>query len=412
MYKLFDTPAFPAGGTWPVGVATSETIISVARGGKRALLLLGSAVAGAVGQFFKIPMDIIGVCWIGNVFALVMFGVGLLIKGYSANLFGFDIGTLYIPHGMMIGAGLVSLIQIAILLARKDSGKELKHATYTKPLTKPLKDSKDTVNALKLSSVLFVAGALVIALLGGMYAKMSVPMLIFWVLYAGLSSVIAEFLIGIAAMHAGWFPGFATSLIFLVIGILLKFPPFALALLAAYKSCTGPAFADMGYDLKTGWILRGKNENPAFETEGRKQQYIAEILGVVIAIIVVTITYNNYFERNLIPPVAKVFAAAIEAGSQSGILKNLLLWALAGAAVQALGGSQRQMGVLLATGLLIGSKYGGIGALAAIAIRVLLEKKYGEKATNTMYIAAAGFIVGSSLFSFTNGTVRTYVKNR
>lgn len=119
MYKLFDTPAFPASGTWPAGVATAETIISAARGGKRALLLVVASIAGAVGQFFKIPMDIVGVCQIGNVFALTMFGIGLIIKGYSTTLFGLDIGTLYVPHGIMIGAGIVSIFQLGMFLQKK-----------------------------------------------------------------------------------------------------------------------------------------------------------------------------------------------------------------------------------------------------------------------------------------------------
>ncbi len=402
MYKLFDTPAFPASGTWPAGVATSETIVSVAQGGKRAMLLIAASLAGAVGQHLKIPMDIVGVCWIGNVWALIMFAAGLIIKGNSMAIFGLDIGTLYIPHGMMIGAGVISVLQLIVLLRKKEDNSSI---TY-----KPLKSSKDTVQALSLSAVLFVAVAVVIALLSGLYTQMSVPRLIFWILYAGLTSVIAELLIGTAAMHAGWFPGFATSLIFLVIGILLKFPPVALALLAGYKSCTGPAFADMGYDLKTGWILRGKNADPTFEKEGRKQQYIAELLGVVVAIVVVALTYNSYFDRGLIPPVSKVFAATIHAGSQPGILKNLMIWAVVGAVFQLIGGSDKQLGVLLSTGLLIGSKYGGFAALIAIVIRVVLEKKYKDRAVNSMYIAAAGFIVGSSLYSFINGTVRTFLK--
>lgn len=119
MYKLFDTPAFPASGTWPVGVATAETIISAARGGKRALLLVAASFVGAVGQFLKIPMDIVSVCWIGNVFALTMFGVGLIIKGYSTALFGLDIGTLYVPHGIIIGTGTVSFFQLSMFLRKK-----------------------------------------------------------------------------------------------------------------------------------------------------------------------------------------------------------------------------------------------------------------------------------------------------
>ena len=57
-------------------------------------------------------MDIFGVCWIGNIWALTMFAVGLLIRGYSKILFNQDLMVIYLPHGLMIGAGLVALYQI------------------------------------------------------------------------------------------------------------------------------------------------------------------------------------------------------------------------------------------------------------------------------------------------------------
>ena len=73
-------------------------------------------------------------------------------------------------------------------------------------------------------------------------------------------------------MHSGWFPAFAVALITLVIGMLIGFPPVALALLVGFSAATGPAFADMGYDLKAGYMLRGYGSDPAFEREGRRQQ--------------------------------------------------------------------------------------------------------------------------------------------
>ncbi|GHV62100.1 membrane protein [Spirochaetia bacterium] len=410
MYWLFDTPAFPASGTWPAGIATAETIISVARRGKRSLLLVVTSVAGAVGQYFRIPMDIFGVCWIGNIWALLMFGIGLLIAGYSTKIFGFKIGDLYVPHGIMIGAGIVALIQLGILLIKKSKKEDAGEQTADKEVYVPTKSSKETGVALQRGAVLFLAGAIIMAIVAGVYSSMSIPMFILWILFTGLTSVIAELLIGTAAMHAGWFPAMATSLIFLVLGMLLRFPPVALALLVGYKVCTGPAFADMGYDLKTGWILRRRGSNKVFELEGRRQQFHAEFLGVVIGIIVAILSYQRYFNEGLIPPAAKVFAATIQAGTSPEILKNLLIFAVVGGIIQAIGGTKRQIGVLFATGLLIGSPFGGIAALTAIVARVILKKVFGEKIENTLAISAAGFIVGSSVFSFMNGTIRTIKK--
>ena len=85
LYRLFDSELFPAAGLWPSGVATAECIIAGDQGGKRARLLgLGGAI-GALGYPLGIPMDIVGVCWIGNIWALFMFGWGLLVRGYSGD---------------------------------------------------------------------------------------------------------------------------------------------------------------------------------------------------------------------------------------------------------------------------------------------------------------------------------------
>ena len=49
-----------------------------------------------------------------------------------------------------------------------------------------------------------------------------------------------EVIVGLAAMHSGWFPAFAVALITLVIGMLIGFPPVALALLVGFSAATGP----------------------------------------------------------------------------------------------------------------------------------------------------------------------------
>lgn len=207
-------------------------------------------------------------------------------------------------------------------------------------------------------------------------------------------------------MHAGWFPAFATALIFLVLGMLIGFPPLALAFLVGYTASTGPAFADMGYDLKTGWILRGNGDHPEFEMAGRLEQFKAELLGFAAAIIFLSIFYRAYFESNLFPPVDRVFVATIKAGTSPEVLKWLLIWAIPGAIIQFIGGPDRQIGILFATGLLIMNPKAGWTALVALAIRLLILRIYGKKVQNTMYILAGGFIAGSALVSFGTGTVK------
>ena len=110
--------------------------------------------------------------------------------------------------------------------------------------------------------------------------------------------------------------------------------------------------------------------------------------------------YRGYFTADLLPPVDRVFAATIAAGTSPELAHALLLWAVPGALVQALGGSSRQMGILLATGLLIVNPIAGWTAAASLMVRGLLMRRWGKDAESPMYIAAGGFIAGSALAGF------------
>jgi len=404
IYKVFDTPAFPAEGIWPPGVATAETIIAGDVGGKRALNLVYGGIAGGIGTYFGIPMDIFGVCWIGNIWALTMFAVGLLIRGYSGILFGQDLMKIYLPHGLMIGAGLVALYQIIKIMTQKKNTEEEKEKL---PYSRGPRDLKTGFGA---GFGFYLLGAIIVAFLGGLYTKMPTGQLIGFLFFTGLGTIGAATIVGLAAMHAGWFPGFATALIFLVLGIVLGFPSLALCFMVGYIASIGGAYADMGYDLKAGWILRGKGANPAFEMEGRRQQYWAELLGLIVAAAFVLIFYKGYFTNNLFPPVSRVFVATINAGTTSGIAKWLLIWAIPGAIIQFIGGPKRQLGILLATGLLIFNPIAGWTAVVALITRAILLKKYGKGIENPMYVLAGGFIAGSAIVSFGTGTVKALVR--
>jgi len=164
----------------------------------------------------------------------------------------------------------------------------------------------------------------------------------------------------------------------------------------------------MGYDLKTGWILRGQGKHREFELDGRRQQLYAEITGLSIGIAMAVLMYAHYFMQDLIPPIARVFAATIEAGSNPEIIRALFTWSLAGALIQFIGCPHRQMGVLFGTGLLMFNTTGGFAVYAALAIRWILHKIYRGREAYVLYIAAAGFIAGASLFSFFKGTLGAF----
>jgi uncharacterized oligopeptide transporter (OPT) family protein len=401
LYKVFDTRVFPSTGIWPPGVATAETIIAGDVGGKRALTLVAGGVVGGLGTYIGYPMDIFGVCWIGNFWALLMFGIGLLVRGYAKPLINVDINAIYVPHGVMIGAGLVALIQIILIMAGKSKSHSAALETHRATRTE-----QDLKKGFGWGFVAYIVGAIIIAVIGGIVSEMTLFQIILFILFAAIAAEVSEIIVGLSAMHAGWFPAFATALIFLVLGMLIGFPPLALAFLVGYTASTGPAFADMGYDLKTGWILRGRGDHPELEMAGRLEQFKAELLGFAAAIVFLFIFYRAYFESNLFPPVDRVFVATIKAGTSPEVLKWLLIWAVPGPIVQFIGGPDRQIGILFATGLLIMNPKAGWTALVALAIRLLILKIYGKKAQNTMYVLAGGFIAGSALVSFGTGTVK------
>ncbi|WP_202436372.1 OPT/YSL family transporter [Vibrio eleionomae] len=410
LYFSFDSKLFSARGAWPPGFATAEALKAAATKGKNTVLLIVGMVGGAVGKSFGIPMDMLGITWISNAFALGALGVGLLLRGYSTQLFGFDISTQYIPHGIMIGAGLVALIQIIMLIRRDEHAQD--SADHSQAKEESVKQQRPTRSALQMK-VAMVSGftmyliiTLILALSTGVYADMGIGMLIGWLVFAAVAAMASELIVGIAAMHSGWFPSFATGLIFLVVGMLLGFPKEALGVLVAFTVATGPAFADMAYDLKTGWIIRGESKDVAYEIEGRRQQYFAEMFSFGIAILVVGFAYQHYFNQDLVPPVARVYVATINAGADHHVAMLLAIWAVVGAFVQLVGGISKQIGVLLATGLLIVSPLAGVMIFVGLLIRFFVIKRYGDEGMKQLYILGAGAISGSAIYSFFSSTLK------
>jgi uncharacterized oligopeptide transporter (OPT) family protein len=402
LYRMFGTHIFPATGTWPPGIAAAEAIRAGDAGGKRGLVLVAGLAIGIVGSWMKIPMSAFGVAFIGNVWALTMFGIGLLIRGYAMGVANIDIAKLYVPHGMMVGAGLVALIQVALLILRRGE-----------PAADAAESSDATLRrVLGMGGAGYVAIALIIALLGGLVGELSPGMLIAFVVYAAFAAYVHELIVGISALHAGWFPAFAVALITLIVGILLGFPPVALALLVGFAASTGPAFADMGYDLRAGFLLRGEGRDPAFELAGRKQQLYAAMLAFLIAIPTVYFAHPAYFAQNLVPPVDKVYIATINAGATAEVARAMLIWAIPGALIQFFGGPARQLGILLATGLLIPNPLAGWAVLAGIAIRVGVTRLQGDSGSGDMEVLAAGFIGGDALYGFGDSMSRALPKGK
>ena len=403
IYRVFDSPMFVATNPFPSGIATSETILALANRGKRSLLLFVGIAAGAYGKSMGISMDLFGVSWFGNIIAMLAFAIGSIVKGSAIPAWKASLGgtapvmITYLPHGIMVGAGLVSLIQAAVVLNKKHNAQ---------------KDTENcSVEAGSMRKILFggfvayLVVAVILAVITGIYTEMSTTQLIWWVVFSAFAAIASELVCGLSAMHSGWFPAMATALIFLMIGVIMGFPETALGILVAYTAATGPAFTDMATDLKAGWILRGRGANPEFEMAGRRQQFISELVGYAVAVAMVALMANKYFSQNLFVPTAKTYIATIKAGANSEIAKWLLIWAVPGAIVQFLGG-HRQLGILFATGLLVGNTKNGLTVLVALAIRSVLVGWKKKKAQDLLYILGAGCIAGSALYSFFTSTLK------
>lgn len=400
LYRLFNSRVFPAAGAWPPGVAAAQAIRAAQGDGHVFLLGLGVAVAAGGAWLAGIPMAAFGTAFIGNVWALSLFGCGLLVRNYGAPFSGIDINAMYLPHGVMIGAGLVALVQVFNQVRRPSA------AASVDP-------GRETVTTTQVRFVLGSAGlaylaiAVFLAVGCGLYVQMGLAQLIGFVLYSAAAAYAHCVIVGVAAMHSGWFPAFAVALITLIVGLVLGFPPVALVVLCAYSVATGPAAADMGFDLKAGHILRGNGSDPRLEEAGRRQQYMASSLGLCVAILVVALVHKVYFSHGLVPPVAKVYLATITAGVADGVATKLVAWAVVGATVQWIGGPKRQMGVMLATGLLIANGLAGVAVGLGILVRLLAQRLPGNEVRGKLEVFAAGAIAGDAIYGFLASAVQS-----
>ncbi|MFT3875993.1 MAG: OPT/YSL family transporter [Propioniciclava sp.] len=433
LYRCFGSQFLPATNPWPPGVAAAETIKAGDEGGRNAVILFGSTIVAGLGTFFfALPFSAAGVALIGNIWALLMWGLGLMTRQYVnlvPGLESLNINAEFIPHGVMVGAGVVSLIQAFFLFtdraAKKKVEAEAKVAEArlasvgaasggrasadhsADPAYATSVDASTLRRTLLIGYSLFLGCAVALALVTGLLSEMSLGMLILWVLFAAVAAFVHEIIVGLAAMHSGWFPAFAVTLIFLVLGLLMGFPDIPMIVLVAYCSATGPAFADMGYDLKAGWLLRKdasfEPDYARYDLQGKREQFKSSVLGLVVAAVCVLLLWRTYFENGQIPPVSKVYADTVAAGlTNPHTLQNMLTWAIPGAIIQALGGPKRQMGVMLATGLLISAPNACWAIFAALLVRVAVRRWKGEQAEENLSLVGAGFIAGDALASAAN----------
>lgn len=392
LYWMFDTKPFPATAPWPVGVATAETLWAGDKGGKKLWWLIGGFGTGMGGAFFGIPMASFGVALLGSFLALFMFAIGLLIRGYSAQgVIPYDLYANYVPHGIMLGAGLMAIVQIIFIIVKAGRKQDSADEVYTEP------NSILKRNFLRGAIFYFVI-ALFLVFATSIFTTMSIGMLIGFLIFAMIAAITQEMIVGMAAMHSGWFPATAAALISLIVGMLIGFPPEALAVLIGFCVAIGPSFADLGFDFKAGFMVRKSGKDREVEKAGRRLQYFAAIIGFFCAVLVVALTYEVYFIQDKIVPASRLYAATIQAGSSPDIATTLIIWAIPGAILQIIGGVRNQLGIMISTGLMINYPIAGWTVLVALACRLVAEKVF--KINNDDKSAfAGGLIAGDAIYS-------------
>jgi len=253
------------------GIATAEAIKAALSRGKRALLLLYGMIFGGALTYLGYPGDVVGITLITQIVAITAFGIGLILRAYGPALVGIDFYKIYAPQGIMVGAGIAALIQFLLLyfrVRRKHSAQATQKAATTAPPT--LVSASEALRRLVMALALFMVGALAAGLISGVSGMLNPAMFVLWVVYIGFQAWFTTLICALSGMYAGWFPAFATALASLVISLLFGWPPLAAGIGVAYVAATGPGMADLSYDLKTGWILRGEGKDPNFERIGRR----------------------------------------------------------------------------------------------------------------------------------------------
>jgi uncharacterized oligopeptide transporter (OPT) family protein len=110
----------------------------------------------------------------------------------------------------------------------------------------------------------------------------------------------------------------------------------------------------------------------------------------------------------MFPPFDHAYVAAIRSGIDRSLIPNLVLWAIPGALMQLVGGPNRQLGILHATGLIIGNSSMGWLVLAGILIRWVLDKVYKGEAEIPLAIFGAGCIAGGALWDFGGSAIKSF----
>ena len=393
-YRLFGTRAFPAEAPWPDGEAVGRMIQAGDKGGRTARDLIEGIGVALFGRLLSLPMAGFGIAFIGNPIALAALALGLLVRG--TGVVPYDFPASFLPHGMMIGAGLVQVLQTGWLFW------QARTIASSKPASTPIPAPADLSTAeIAGHFLVLLGGGVLLMLAGGLWVyQAGAAHLALWVLFAGAAALVHTIVVGYCAMLSGWFPSFAVAIALMMVAALFRFPPELLALLAGYVLSTGPQFADLGYDLKSGWIVRGRGVDTALERFGRRQQVRLQQAGAIAGLVAAALAFQMYWDLGLVPPMSRVMMATISVTINPELTQQLVLGGIAGAVIQVLGTPRRALGIMFATGLLLDNVMYGWALAAGLALRRFLPP-------SATAIRAPGLIAGDGIGGFVSAMLRS-----
>ena len=87
---------------------------------------------------------------------------------------------------MMVGAGIVALIQVAVIILRRGRARRCRRATRS-----PI----EVRRSLGMGSAIYLLIAVVIAMLGGLAAQLSIGMLALFLVYAAFAALVHELIV-------------------------------------------------------------------------------------------------------------------------------------------------------------------------------------------------------------------------
>ena len=390
----------------PVRVVVQDRIGAVVGGWRVLAMFAGTGIGQWGSGLFGPPLlTAFGVALLGNSLGLAVMAVGIILWPVLPALVRTDVDVALLPHGLLVGAGLAGLSQAVSSLVRRSreppAGLEVGSSPTESPSrvgwgSKGIRLAARSADARRLLAGLTLAIGLYALLAELLLATVSLepngigPVGVLALgLLGGLLALGLQLFAGLAGTRLGRVPTLGCCLVALVVGRAVGGPPAAMLALVTVVAASGPTFAELVKQHQAGAELS--------DPPSRAQQVWAGLIGLTAALIVVAAWGGAYFAAGFVPPVSQAIAATFELVADPSRRLAAAPWIFVGYVAQWLGGPNRQVGVLFASGLLIGLPAVGWALLSGLALRIGIDVVSRARADRWLPIVGIGCIGGELL---------------